>query len=117
MERNEFPAKLYETVSPKYKSIGEVSVKDVKLMTYKNLIYKIIVTTDKDPRVMQSLEKSYGKSIYVVRTGTYNWKAEKLSLTFATRNNSVELIYRSYPIFKMMNEDKGKKVVAIAEDF
>ena len=86
-------------------------------MTYKNMIYKIVVTTDKDPRVMQALEKSFGKSVYVVRTSTYNWKAEKLSLTFTAHRNSIELIYRSYPVFKMMNEDKGKKVNAIAEDF
>ena len=117
MERDEFPAKLYETENPEYQSIGEVSVKEVKLMTYKNMIYKIVVTTDKDPRVMQALEKSFGKSVYVVRTSTYNWKAEKLSLTFTAHRNSIELIYRSYPVFKMMNEDKGKKVNAIAEDF
>ena len=117
MEKDEFPARLYETENPEYKSIGEVFVKEVKLMTYKNLIYRIIVTTDKDPRVMQALEKSFGKSVYVVRTNSYNWKAARLSLTFTARKNNIELIYRSYPVFKMMYEDKGKKVDAIAEDF
>ena len=117
MERDEFPARLYQTENPEYKFIGEVAVKEVQLMTYKNLIFKIVVTTDKDPRLMKALEKSFGKAVYVVRTTSYNWKADNISLTFIAHKNSIDLIYRSYPVFKMMKEDMGKKVDAIAEDF
>ena len=117
MERDEFPARLYQTENPEYKFIGEVAVKEVQLMTYRNLIFKIVVTTEKDPRLMKALEKSFGKAVYVVRTTSYNWKADNMSLTFIAHKNSIDLIYRSYPVIKMMNEDKGKKIDAIAEDF
>ena len=117
LEREEFLARLYETQHAEYKTIGEVAVQDIQLMTYKNLIYKIVVTTDKDPRVMRALEKSFGKAVYVVRTTSYSWKAETLSLTFLAHKNDIELTYRCYPVYKMMMEDKGKKVDVIAEDF
>ena len=117
LEREEFLARLYETETPEYKTIGEVAVQQIRLMTYKNLIFKIVVTTEKDPRLMRALEKSFGKAIYVVRTNCYSWKAETLSLTFLAHKNDIELTYRSYPVYKMMLEDKGKKVDVIAEDF
>lgn len=117
LEKGEFEAKLYSAKHDEYKTIGEVEVKDIELMTYSGLIYKIIVSTAKDPRVMKALEKSYGKATYVVRTTSYNWKAEKLSLTFRAHKNRIELIYRSYPVMRKMLEDKGKKIDAIAEDF
>jgi hypothetical protein len=117
LEKDEFEAKLYETENGDYKSIGEVQVREVQLMTYKNLIYKIVVTTEKDARVMQALEKSFGKAVYVVRTSSYTWKGEKLSLAFLAHKNTIELTYRCRPVYRMMQEDKGKKVDAIAEDF
>ena len=116
-EKDEFEAKLYEVNHSDYKTIGEVEVKNLQLMTYTDLVYKIIVTTSKDSRVMKALEKSYGKATYVVRTTSYNWKAENLSLTFRAHKNKIELIYRSYPVLRKMAEDKGKKIDEIAEDF
>ena len=117
LEKEEFLARLYETESAENKNIGEVAVGKVQLMTYKNLIYKIVVTTEKDPRLMRALEKSFGKAVYVVRTSRYSWKAETLSLTFLAHKNDIELTYRCYPVYKMMLEDKGKKVDEMAEDF
>jgi hypothetical protein len=117
MEKDEFPARLYETSAPEYMTVGEVDVREIKLLTYQNLIYKIIVNTDKDARVMRALEKSFGKATYVVRTTSYNWTADQLSLTFQAHKNSIELVYRSYPVLRKMMEDKGKKVDRIAEDF
>ncbi len=66
---------------------------------------------------MRALEKSFGKAVYVLRTTSYSWKAETLSLTFLAHKNDIELTYRSYPVYKMMLEDKGKKVDEMAEDF
>ena len=70
-ELKEFEAKLYEVRNPAYEKIGEADVKGVELKTYKGLIYEIIVTTPKDPRIMRGLEKSFGKATYNVRTETY----------------------------------------------
>jgi hypothetical protein len=116
LERDEFPERLYETENAEYKTIGEVAVEKIQLITYKNLVYKIVVTTEKDPRLMRALEKSFGKAVYVVRTTRYSWKAESLSLTFLAHKNDIELTYRCYPVYKMMMEDKGKKVDIMAED-
>ena len=62
--------------------------------------------------------KSFGKPNYILTTDTYNWKTERLSLTFKDHSkNELRLTYRYYPVLKMMVEDKGKKIDDIAEDF
>lgn len=116
-EKDEFPVKLYSIENEEYKKIGDVRVQDIQLLTYQDLIYKIFVTTDKDPRLMKGLEKAYGKATFVVRTSSYNWKGENLSLYFLAGKNSIELTYRSYPLILKMKADKNKKVELIAEDF
>lgn len=117
-EKNEFPVKLYEVENPEYKNIGEVKVKKVEVKTYKDRVYEIIVITNKDTRLMKGMEKSFGKPTYILTTDTYNWKTQRLSLTFKDHSkNELRLTYRYYPVLKMMIEDKGKKIDDIAEDF
>lgn len=117
-EKNEFPAKLYTVDNPEYKSIGEVKVKKLELKTYKDLIYQIDVTTEKDTRLMKGMVKSFGEPKYIIVSDTYNWVADNLSLTFKNHSkNEIRLTYRCYPVLKMMRVDKGKKVDDIAEDF
>jgi hypothetical protein len=117
-EKNEFPARLYEVNNSDYKSIGEVLVKKVQLKTYKDLIYEIVVITNKDTRLMKGMIKSFGEPKYILTSDTYNWLTSTLSLSFKNHSkNEIKLTYRCYPVLKMMLEDKGKKVDAIAEDF
>ncbi len=117
-ERNEFPAKLFDVGDPAYEKIGEVPVKSVEIKAYKNLIYEIHVVVDKDVRVMKALESLYGKSEYDMKAEIYFWKTTNLVLKFGSHGkHHLELTYISYPIHKMMKEDKGKKVDDIAEDF
>lgn len=117
-EKNEFPAKLYSVENPEYKSIGEVKVKRLELKTYKDFIYEIDVITEKDTRLMKGMIKSFGEPKYIIVTDTYNWVTASLSLTFKNhKKNEILLTYRCYPILKMMQVDKGKKVDVIAEDF
>ena len=119
VELKEFDAKRYEVKNPAYERIGDAEVKSVELKTYKGLIYEIIVTTPKDPRIMRGLEKSYGKAIYNIRTETYNWHVPKqISLIYKGENKKeVTLTYRSYPMIKLMYADKKKKIEEIADDF
>ncbi|MBL7874919.1 MAG: hypothetical protein JNL53_04605 [Cyclobacteriaceae bacterium] len=117
IERKEFQAKVYETEYPDYMTIGDVPVKKISLKTYKDLIYEIDVTTAKDPKVMRGLEKSYGKATYSIRIESYYWKAETLSLVYKGHRKDVKLTYRSGPVIRMMYEDKGKQVDAVADDF
>lgn len=117
-EKNEFPAKLYQVENEDYKSIGEVKVKKVEAKTYKNLVYEIVVITNKDTRLMKGMEKSFGKPLYILVTDSYNWKTDSLSLTFKDHSkNELRLTYRCYPVLKMMRIDKGKKIDEIATDF
>jgi hypothetical protein len=119
IEMKEFEAKKYEVKNPNYEKIGEADVKGIELKTYKGLIYEIIVTTPKDPRIMRGLEKSYGKATYNIRTETYNWHVPKqISLIYKGENKKeVTLTYRSYPMVKLMYADKKKKIEEIADDF
>ncbi|MCW5911183.1 MAG: hypothetical protein KIT62_08925 [Cyclobacteriaceae bacterium] len=116
-ERKEFPVKLYETKHPDYMAIGDVPVKLVSLKTYKGMIYEIEVTTGHDPRVMRGLEKSYGKATYSLRTESYYWKAQTLTLAYKGYRKEVKLTYRSAPVIRMMYADKNKQVEDIADDF
>ena len=118
LEKNQFPVKLYKVEGKGYESIGEVKVKRVEVKAYKDEIYEIIVITQKDTRLMKGMSKSFGNPIYIIPTDTYNWKTERLSLTFKDHSkNELRLTYRFYPILKKMQIDKGKKIDEIAEDF
>jgi hypothetical protein len=117
MEKDEFPAKLYTVKNESLMSIGEVKVYSITLKTYKDLVYEIEVNTDKDQRLMRGMEKALGKAVYNVRTKAYHWRSQSLSLTFFGNKNSLTLIYKSYPVFKMMYADRGKKIDDIADDF
>ena len=88
------------------------------LLRHPEVDLEIIVTTQKDIRLMKGMEKSFGKPTYILTTDTYNWKTQRLSLTFKDHSkNELRLTYRYYPVLKMMIEDKGKKIDDIAEDF
>jgi hypothetical protein len=117
IEKKEFTARMYSVEHPDYKKIGDVGVKEIELKTYKGHIYEIIVTTMKDPKVMQGLEKAYGKATYTVRTESWYWNSENITLTLKGYPKHITLIYKSAPIIKMMYADKGKKIEAVAEDF
>lgn len=117
LEKDEFPAKLYEVKNEALESIGEVRVKSIEIKAYKDLVYEIEVHTEKDTRLMQGMEMALGKAIYNYRTKTYNWGAPSLGLSFVGEKNSLKLHYKSYPVWKMMHEDRGKKVDKIASDF
>jgi hypothetical protein len=117
IELKEFPASVYETEDPDYMTIGNVAVKKIFLKTYKGLIYEIEVTTPKDPNIMRGLEKSYGKATYSIRTESYYWKGETLSLVYKGHRKELKLTYKSGPVISLMYEDKGKKVEEVADDF
>ncbi|GHN01316.1 hypothetical protein WSM22_28050 [Cytophagales bacterium WSM2-2] len=117
-ELKEFEAKLYEVKNPQYEKIGEAEVKGVELKAYRGLIYEIIVTTLKDPRIMRGLEKSFGKATYNIRTETYAWRVpDQISLVYKGYHKELKLMYKSHPVIKSMYADKKKKIEEIADDF
>lgn len=117
-EREIFPAKLYEVEHSDYERIGDVKVDKVEVKTYKELIYEILIVTDKDARLMKALESLYGKADYDMKNETYFWKTNKLILKFKSEGkHRLQMTYISYDIHKKMREDKDKKVDDIANDF
>jgi hypothetical protein len=118
LEKNEFPAKLYTVDHPDYAKIGEVAIDKIEVKTYKDLIYEIIVITDKDLRMMKAMESLYGKSDYDLKRETYFWRTENIVLKFRSHSkNRLELLYIYLPVLKQMKEDKNQKVDDIANDF
>jgi len=117
-EQDQFPAKLYSISNPDYERIGEVGVNRVDVKTYNDFVYQIHVVTEKDPRLMKALESIYGQAAYDMKRETYFWKGNTLILKFRSLSrNQLEMIFTSYEIIRMMKDDKGKKVEAIADDF
>lgn len=117
-EKEESPAKLYTVHHESYSRIGDVKVRGVELKAYKDQIYEISVTTEKDVRLMKALESLYGKAEYDLKNETYFWKTDNLILKFRSAGrNQLELLYSSYAVHRMMKEDKKKEVDNIANDF
>lgn len=117
-EQDQYLSKLYSVSHSDYEKIGEVPVSRVEIKTYNDLVYQIHVVTEKDPRLMKALESIYGPADYDLKKETYFWKGNTLILKFRSLSrNQLEMIFSSYQILKMMKEDKGKKVEAIADDF
>lgn len=118
LERNEFPASLYEITGTKYQFIGEVKVEEVLVKSYRGLIYQISVTTVKDPRLMKALESIYGKAEYDLKNETYFWKSDSITLKFLkSGKQNLQLLYTSLIVLKKMKSDKDQKVDDIADDF
>ncbi len=117
-ELKEFAAKLYEIKNDEFMKIGDSKVNEIEVKVYNGFIYEIIVSAPKDPQIMRALEKLYGKPVYSLRTESYYWRApDQLSLVYKGHHKEIKLLYKSYPMIKMMYADKKKKVEEIAEDF
>lgn len=111
-------SKLYDVDYPDYSTIGEIKVRKIEIKTYRDLIYEIKVSTEKDPRLMRAMESIYGPATYDAKNNRYFWKSEQLILTYESESKKELLLeYKSYLAPKMMSEDKAKKVENIADDF
>jgi hypothetical protein len=110
-------AQLYTIDHPDYATIGDVKVENIEVKTYKGLIFEISVITDKDQRLMKGMEKALGKPVYNMRDESYNWGGQKATLKFSSHSkNQLGLLYTSTTVYKMMREDKTKKIDDIADD-
>ncbi|HEX5171638.1 MAG TPA: hypothetical protein VFW11_20810 [Cyclobacteriaceae bacterium] len=112
------PSKLYEIEHPDYSMIGEIKVHKIEVKTYRDLVYEIKVTTEKDPRLMKAMESVYGPTTYDAKNIRYFWKSDKMILNYESISKKELLLeYRSFTVPKMMSDDKAKKIENIANDF
>lgn len=117
-EKKEFPVKLYRVVHKDYERIGTINVRSIELKVYNDKIYEIIVITDKDPRLMKSLEEAFGQPSYNVRTDAYSWLAETVSLAFTSKSKKeLEMVYRSSTVVKQMSADKKEDIKKMSSEF
>lgn len=115
---NVYPSTLYEVDHADYSSIGEIKVHEIEIKSYRDLIYEIRVTTEKDPRLMRAMENVYGPATYDAKNNRYFWKSENLILTYESiSKRELQLEYTSFVVPKMMVEDRARKIENIADDF
>lgn len=117
-EKGGFQAKLYQVTGEEFKNIGSIKIEKVRVKAYKDLVYEIVVITEKNPDLMKGLSKALGKPSFSVRTNIYSWRSKSVALTFEpSGKNDLKLTYKSYPVFRLMAEDKGRKVEDVINDF
>ena len=117
-EKYDVMSQLYEVDHPDYSSVGSVAVKKIELKAYNGLIYEIRVIAEKDPKLMKGLEQLYGPAFYNVRSSTYTWTGVNVGLTFiANSKKTLELVYKSSIVDKMMREVKNEKIKEVVDDF
>lgn len=117
-EKNGAEAKLYSITHPDYKSIGEIQVNQIEAKVYKGFIYEIHVFTEKDPRLIKAMESILGQAAYDQINERYLWKGQNLNLTYQPHGKKeFMLVYLSHLVYKMMKDDKDKKVEDISTDF
>ncbi len=100
-------------------SIGEIQIKDFVVYTYKDLIYKIEITTIKDPNLFKSLEQAFGKSKFSVTTNSYIWQGTDIKLSFKSTKGGKETImtYSSLKIKDIIKKDEEQKIKDLSNDF
>jgi len=77
-----------------------------------------VAVAEQASRLMTALVTSFADPKYIIPTPSYNWLTASLSLTFKNHSKKeIKLTYRYYPLLKMMQADKGKKIDDIAADF
>ena len=109
---------VYKPVSGAYATIGEVSIKDIEILTYKDLIYEIKVTTDKDPQLFKGLEKAFGKARHSVVDNYYYWQGEAVKLSFQSAGKKkIQFTYYASGIQDIIKKDAEKKVEDLSTEF
>ncbi len=100
-------------------TIGEIQIKDFVVYTYKDLIYKIEITTVKDPNLFKGLEQAFGKSKFSVTTNSYIWQGNEVKLSFKTTKGGKEtiMVYSSLKIKDIIKKDEEQKIKDLSNDF
>lgn len=109
---------LYRKTRQAYNEIGEVRIFKLTVYTYRELIYKIVIITEKDEQLFRSLEKAFGKIKYSVGSQVSFWEGEKVRLTYESESgNKIKLSYSAKGIHKIIAADKKKAVDSLATEF
>lgn len=109
---------VYKPVNGAYPNIGEVAIKEIEVLTYKNLIYQITITTEKDPQLFKGLEKAFGKARHSVVDNYYYWQGSIVRLSFlSVGKKKVQFTYYAPGIKDIRKADAVKKVEDLSSEF
>ncbi len=100
-------------------TIGEIQIKEFVVYTYKELIYKIEISTVKDPNLFKSLEQAFGKSKFSVPTNSYVWQGNEVKLSFKSLKGGkgTIMVYSSLKIKNIIKKDEEQKIKDLSNDF
>ncbi|MDX1627493.1 MAG: hypothetical protein R3345_02270 [Fulvivirga sp.] len=114
-----FPnTRIYEAKKGHYERIGKIKIHDLEVYAYKDSIYKIVVVTEKDPKLYQGMKKLFGEPEYAYGSDRYYWMTDKLRLSYGSHGrNKIEMTYFSYLMVEKRKQEKEEVIEDIADDF
>lgn len=100
-------------------SIGEIPIKDLKVYTYKDLIYQIDVITNKEPELFKGLEAAFGKAKFSVVGNEYYWQGNRIKLTYSSMKGGKKTImtYSTDKVKDLIKQDEQAEIKQLSEDF
>ena len=100
-------------------SIGEIQIRDLKVYTYKDLIYQIDIITNKEPELFKGLEAAFGKAKFSVVGNEYLWQGNKVKLTFSSIKGGKKtmMTYSTGEIKDIIKQDEQAEIKQLSEDF
>jgi hypothetical protein len=117
-QKNKEEHSLYRPIKGSYETIGDVKIHNITIATYRNLIYEIVVITQKNEELFRGLEKAYGKIKYSVGSQVSYWESENVKLTYEPEGKSkVKLTYSAKGINQIIATDKKKAIEELSSEF
>ena len=117
-QKSEEPILLYNRKKGSYQKIGDVSIRDLEVRTFRGKIVIIRIITEKNPDIMQALKTLYGEPKFSVRSNAWEWKSEGILLSLrSTGKNKIEIIYTSRKLNQYIQELKEEGIEDISTDF
>lgn len=100
-------------------SIGDIQIRDLKVYTYKDLIYQIDVITNKEPELFRGLEAAFGKAKFSVVGNEYFWQGNRIKLTYSSIKGGKKTVmtYSTDKIKNLIKQDEQAEIKQLSEDF
>jgi hypothetical protein len=109
---------IYKAVKGHYESIGNIHIHKLVVYAYKNQIYQINITTNKEEKLFRSLEKAFGKINTSIVTPYPYWDGENVKLIYIVNGaKKLTLSYQSKKIKQIIARDKKKAVDNLSTEF
>lgn len=110
--------KIYIPKKGYYQSIGSIKIYDMQVLTYGDSIFRIVVTTEKNPDLYKALKNTFGEPEYHLRNKFHHWTGENLRLSYIpVGKDKLELTYESFLMKDKLKEDEEEEIEEIISDF